>query len=305
MSTLAMGSNLVLAIAVGILTAITPFIYSILPMTVRYLAPKSKAKEEGRRNVYIYAATLVLIFSLLGVLLSVIANATGLFRFTAHWLFNFALCRLFLGLGISLMGAFEFKLPASWANAASARAKSGNVPGIMYMALTLPAISFSSVIPMMVVALFTGHQSGSAGPFISLFGFSVGLGLPFLFPKILEFLVPSKEILNKVKVLMGFVAFTIGFKFLSRTDLALEWHLIDRDTFLIVIIILATAAGAYLLGFMKLSQDYAPARNLYGISHVSLPNLFMAIALFSLVFYLLPGIWGAPLHGVSTLLPPV
>jgi thiol:disulfide interchange protein DsbD len=125
-----------------------------------------------------------------------------------------------------------------------------------------------------------------------------------LFPKILEFLVPSKEILNKVKVLMGFVAFTIGFKFLSRTDLALEWHLIDRNTFLIVIIILASAAGAYLLGFMKLSQDYAPPKNLYGIAHVSLPNLFMAIVLFSLVFYLLPGIWGAPLQGVSALLPP-
>jgi thiol:disulfide interchange protein DsbD len=305
MNALAIGTNLVMAIAVGILTVITPFIYSILPVTIRYLAPKSKGKEAGRRNIYIYAATLVLIFASLGVLLSVIANVTGLFRFTAHWLFNFALCRLFLGLGISLLGAFEFKLPASWANAASARAKSGNVPGIMYMALTLPAISFSSIIPMMVVALLTGHKSGTLGPFVSLLGFSVGLGLPFLFPKILEFLVPSKAILNKVKVLMGFIALTIGFKFLSRTDIALEWHLIDRDTFLIVIIIIASAAGAYLLGFMKLSQDYAPAKNLYGISYVSLPNLFMAIALFSLVFYLLPGIWGAPLQGINSFLPPL
>ncbi|GAA4469841.1 hypothetical protein GCM10023093_30000 [Nemorincola caseinilytica] len=292
------------AIVVGVLTAITPFIYAILPVTVRYLSPKSKSKKEGQKNILIYTGTLVLIFSTLGILLSIIANATGVFRFIEHWLFNFAICRLFLGLGISLLGVFEFKLPASWANAASAKARSGNVVGIMYMALTMPAVSFSSVIPMMVVALLTGHNAGVLGPAFSLFGFSVGLSLPFIYPRILEILVPSKEVLNKVKGIMGFVALTIGVKFLSRTDLALQWHLIDRYLFIIIIIMLAAAAGAYMLGVIRLSKDYAPTKNLYGVKYVSLPNLFIAIALFTFIVYLLPGIWGAPLEGISRFLPP-
>lgn len=301
---LLIGGVLLKAIAVGLLTVITPFIYAILPVTVRYLSPKSKGKQEGKKNILIYTSTLVLIFTTLGTLISIIANATGLFRFTAHWLFNFALCRLFLGLGISLLGVFEFKLPASWANAASAKARSGNLTGIMYMALTLPAISFSSIVPMMVVALLTGHNAGVLGPAISLLGFSIGLSLPFIYPKVLEVLVPSKEVLNKVKVIMGFIALTIGVKFLSRTDLALQWHLIDRYLFITIIMLLAATAGAYMLGVIRLSKDYAPTKNLYGIQYVSLPNLFVAIVLFSFVVYLLPGIWGAPLAGITRFLPP-
>lgn len=304
MNALIIAGVLLKAFAVGLITVITPFIYAILPVTVRYLSPKSKGKEAGRKNILIYSVTLILIFSSLGALLSFIASATGLLKFTAHWLFNFALCRLFLGLGISLLGVFEFKLPASWANAASTKAKAGNVAGIMYMALTLPAMSFSSIIPMMVVALLTGYNAGSAGPFLALLGFSVGLSTPFIFPKMLEVLVPSKEVLNRVKVVMGFIALTIGVKFLSLTDQALQWGLIDRYLFLIIIMLLATTAGIYMLGFFRLSKDYAPAKNVYGINYVSLPNLFLAIALFSMVVYLLPGIWGAPLQGVTRFLPP-
>lgn len=304
MNPLIVASVLVKSLAVGVLTVITPFIYSILPVTVRYLSPKSKGKEAGRKNVLIYCFTLVLIFTALGGLLSFIASATGLLKFTSHWLFNFALCRLFLGLGISLLGVFEFKLPASWANAASTKAKAGNVAGIMYMGLTMPAMSFSSIIPMMVVALLTGYNAGSAGPILSLLGFSIGLSLPFIFPKMLEVLVPSKEVLNRVKATMGFIALTIGVKFLSRTDLALQWGLIDRNLFIIIIILLAATAGAYMLGLFRLSKDYAAAKNVYGINYVSLPNLFIAVALFTLIVYLLPGIWGAPLVGISKFLPP-
>ncbi len=293
------------AAAVGLLTVITPFIYAVLPITRRYLAPKSKPKAEGNRNILIYTITLFFMFSLVGALGSVIANATGLLRFTSHWLLNFALCRLFLGLGISLLGVFDFKLPASWANAASTRAKTGNISGIMYMALTLPAMSISSIVPMVVVAALTGYSAGVLGPFISLAGFSAGLSLPFLFPKILDVLVPSKEVLNRVKVVMGFIAITIGVKFLSRTDIALGWNLIDRELFIITIMLIAATGGAYMLGFFRLSKDHVPSKNHFGIKYVALVNLFFAIALFSFVVYLAPGLWGAPLKGVSMLLPPV
>lgn len=292
------------SMAGGFLTVLTPFIYAVLPLTVGYLSPKSKPRAEGFRNRLIYAGALILLFTLIGMLLTTIVHFTKLDKFFTHWLFYFFLCRLFFSLGLSFVGAFDLKLPPSWAKSTASKARAGSVVGIFFMAVTLPIFSFSSLAPMSVLIMALSVQVSLWGPVIGLLGFSVGLTLPFVFPGILQTLIASKSLLNQVKVLLGFFALILALKFLSNADVQIGWHIIDRDIFIITLMLLSTIMGIYMLGYIKLPKDYASTQNQFGIEFVPLSRLFIAIAAFSLVVYLLPGMWGAPLHSLAPLLPP-
>lgn len=296
---------LVKSFAAGLLTVLTPFIYAIFPITAGILAPKNKPKPEGYRNSAAYVASLLLIFSGLGVLIATIIQLTGVDKVTGHWLFNFALFRLFVGLGLIFIGAFDIKLPASWANPTASKARAGSFSGIFYMALTLPIVSFSSMAPMVVLVLLFVGNLGFAGPIVSMFGFAAGLSMPIIFPGILQWFVSSKGLLNQVKVILGFISILIGLKFFSNADIALGWNLLDRDMFIIILLLMSSFVGTYMLGIIKLPKDYAPEQNIYGVEYVTIPRLFIAIILFTFVVYLLPGLWGAPLKGVSGFLPKI
>jgi len=287
----------------GILAVFTPFVYTILPLTVGYLSKGDKSKSEKIRNLLYYALSIVIIFSLLGILISVIIKTTGLLRFTDHWLFNLFFFRLFLVLGISLLGAFSFKLPASWINSMAAKAKTKNFRGIFYMALTLPGSSFSSTAPIIVLVLVFTVKAGFIGPIIGLLGFAIGLALPFIFPSITNVFFSFKTLLNNVKVVLGFFSLLIALKFLSNADISLGWHLLDRDIFIAILILMSVLMGVYMLGKIKLLNDYTPELNMHGQEYVHLSRLFIAIASFSFALYLLPGMWGAPLHSVNSFLP--
>ncbi len=289
--------------AVGILTVLTPFIYAVFPITAGILAPRSRPKAEGLRNSMYYVISLVLIFTALGILIATIVRLTGLNKLTDHWLFNFILFRLFVGLGLIFIGAFDIKLPASWADPTASKARADTFGGIFYMALTLPIVAFSSMAPMLVIVLLFTGDIGFGGPIVSLFGFAIGLSIPIVFPRMLQVFVSSKVFLNQVKVILGFVSILIGLKFFSRADIALGWNLLDRYMFIIVLMLLSSIVGLYMLGVLKLPKDYAPNRNMYGVEYVSIATLFVAIALFAFVIYLLPGLFGAPLNGISSFLP--
>jgi thiol:disulfide interchange protein DsbD len=203
---------------------------------------------------------------------------------------------------ISFFGAFELTLPSSWANKADQQAGKGGLIGIFFMALTLVIVSFSCTGPIVGTLLGqTSKQGIGIAPLIGMLGFSLGLALPFsifaLFPSMLNSLPKSGGWLNSVKITFGFVELALGMKFLSNVDLIYGWHLLDREVFLAIWIVLAILLGLYLIGKIKFSHDSE-------MKYVSIPRLFFAIATFTFAVYLIPGLWGAPLKAMGGLLPP-
>lgn len=291
------------ALLAGLLAVFTPYVYTIHPFTTAYLRRNVKSPRERLIRSLIYAATLVVVFTLLGMLVAVIIKFTGLHKLTSHWIFNLFFFRIFLMLGISFLGAFAIKLPAKWVNSIADKADFNSAKGIIFMAATLPVASFSSTFPIVGLVLLLAGNVSIIGPAIGLFGFGIGLGLPFVFPRMLSIFVKSKSLLNSVKVVMGFLSLMIALKFASNTDVALGYGLIERDMFILLWMGLWAALGIYMLGFVQFSNDTASEYNVYGQEYTSLLRLFIAIGSLVFAFYLLPGIWAAPLPAVSGFLP--
>lgn len=216
---------------------------------------------------------------------------------------------MFLVFGISFLGAFEITLPSSWTNKTDAKAGTNSFSGIFFMALTLVIVSFSCTGPIVGTLIVDAARRGIAGPTVGMFGFSVGLALPFalfaVFPGMLNKMASGGGWLNQVKVTLGFVELALAMKFLSNADLQMGWRLLDREIFIAIWIVIAIMLGIYLLGKLKLSHDDANAKNVFGQEYVSLFKLFLAMASFTFAVYLFPGMWGAPLNGMSAFLPPM
>ena len=290
------------ALLIGLLAVFTPYVYAFVPMTISTLVFRSTSRAEGNRHTAYFAIFLVLIFTLVGTVIAIIAGATGLAQLTANWIFNLFFFRFLAGLGLSLLGAFDISLPMRIIRATHAKASSGKTSGLFFLALTLPVVTFSSTFPLAGLVLLLSGKGGVAAPAIGMFGFSLGLISPFIYPRLIN-LMPA-SVLNYVKVLMGFIMLLLSMKFLSNADVAKGWHLLDREMFLLIWIMICLMIAAHMMGWLKFSNDYVPAQNIYGQEYVSLIRLFIVIAAFTLAVYLLPGMWGAPLHGVSLFLPP-
>jgi thiol:disulfide interchange protein DsbD len=215
---------------------------------------------------------------------------------------------IFVVFGISFLGAFEITLPSSWTSKTDSKAGVGSFGGIFFMALTLAIVSFSCTGPIVGPLLVLAGKGGIAGPAVGMFGFSVGLALPFalfaVFPGMLNKMASSGGWLNQVKVVLGFLELMLALKFFSNADLAMGWRILDREIFIALWIVISVLLGLYLLGKLKLSHDDAPVKNIYGQEYVPMFKLFLSIAAFTFSVYLLPGMWGAPLNGMSAFLPP-
>ncbi|MES2704012.1 MAG: hypothetical protein V4649_15330 [Bacteroidota bacterium] len=291
------------ALFAGLLAVFTPFVYTIHPFTIGYLTRNVKTDAEKVINPLFYALSLIIIFTALGALVSLLITATNLPQYTEHWIFNLFFFRIFLTLGISFLGVFSIKLPAIVVNAMAKKAQSNNYKGIFFMAATLPIASFSSTFPIVGLVLLLAGAVPFVGPLIGLLGFSVGLSLPFVFPVILSIFMKSKALLNNTKVVLGFFSLMIALKFAAKADAAFGLNIIERDIFIMIWMTLWVAMGAYMLGLLQLKDDTETEQNIYGQEFTALPRLFLAIAAFTFAVYLLPGIWGAPLKGVSNFLP--
>ena len=172
------------------------------------------------------------------------------------------------------------------------------------MALTLPIVTFSSTGPIVGLVLVMASDGGSWGPLVGMLGFSLGLSTPFLFPVIINFIASSIAVLNQVKVVLGLLSVLVSFKFLSIAVIKLGWNeIFDRELFIGLWAILCIVLGLYMLGKLKFSNDYVVTRNNHNQEFVTLSRLFIAIASFVLAIYLIPGIFGAPLKGISGFLP--
>lgn len=293
----------------GLAAVITPCVYSMIPITVSFFTKRSKTRAEGIRNAIYYSLSIILIFTILGVLISVMFGANALNNLSTNWIANIVFFAIFIVFGISFLGAFEITLPSSWTSKTDSKAGVGSFMGIFFMALTLVIVSFSCTGPIVGPLLVIAGQGGIAGPALGMFGFSLGLALPFalfaVFPGMLNKMATSGGWLNQVKVVLGFLELMLAMKFLSNADLAQGWRLLDREIFVAIWIVLSVLLGFYLLGRLKLSHDDTSPKNIYGQEYVSIFKLFLAIVAFAFAVYLVPGMWGAPLNGMSQFIPPM
>ncbi len=298
-----------ISLGAGFAALLTPCVYSMIPITVSFFTKRSKTKQEGIKNAIYYALSIIIIFTLLGVLLSLAFGPTALYKLSTNWIANLFFFAMFVVFGISFLGAFEITLPSSWTSKTDSKAGIGSFSGIFFMALTLVIVSFSCTGPIIGPLVVVAGNGGIAGPAVGMFGFSLGLSLPFalfaVFPGMLNKIATSGGWLNQVKVTLGFIELGFAMKFLSNADLVKHWRLLDREIFIAIWIVIAVMLGLYLLGKLKLSHDDAPAKNVYGQEYVSILKLFLAMISFIFAVYLLPGMWGAPLNGLGQFIPPM
>lgn len=293
----------------GLLALLTPCVYSMIPVTVSFFTKRSTNRQEGIRNALWYAASIVVIFTVLGFLITLVFGPAALNNLATNWIANLVFFALFLVFGISFLGAFDINLPASWMNRTDARAGTGSFLGIFFMALTLVLVSFSCTGPIIGNLLVLAAKGSYMGPLVGMLGFSVALALPFalfaFFPSKLNILGKAGGWLNAVKVTLGFLELALALKFLSNADLVKGWRLLDREVFIVLWVVIFALLGLYLLGKLRFHHDDELPRNDFGLPYVSVPRLFFAIASLSFALYLVPGLWGAPLKAVGAFLPPL
>jgi len=275
----------------------------MIPMTVSYFTKQSKSKAKGVSNAIIYGLSIIIIYVALGVGVSAAFGPEVLNSMATNAYFNIAFFLLLVVFAASFLGAFELTLPSSWINKADRASDRGGLIGIFFMALVLALVSFSCTGPIVGTLLVEAASGGSyMGPIIGMLGFSLAIALPFAlfaaFPGWLNSLPQSGGWLNSVKVVLGFLELALAFKFLSNADLVWQTHLIEREVFIAIWIIIFTFLTMYLLGMYKLAHDS-------DLKYVSVGRLFTAILTGMFTVYMIPGLWGAPLKIINAFPPPM
>jgi thiol:disulfide interchange protein DsbD len=298
---------LMLGMGAGLLAFITPCVYALVPVTVSLFLKRSKTPLQGRKNVLFYAVSIILIYSAIGALASVVPK-TFWNNLSTHWIFNLFLFVMFLVFGLSFLGAFDINLPSSWANKLDSKSNSNSYPGIFFMAFTLVVVSFSCTGNFVASILgLAGGKAGNLGPVSGMFGFGFGLAFPFIifafFPKLLTVLTKSGGWQNALKVTLGFVELAFALKFLSNVDVAKNLRILDREVFIVLWVVIFSLLGFYLLGKLTFKHDSELPKNDWGLQYVPIPRLMLAIASLAFSVYLIPGLWGAPLNAVSAFVP--
>ena len=298
---------LLLGMGAGLLAFITPCVYALVPVTVSLFLKRSKTALQGRKNVLFYAVSIILIYTAIGALASVVPK-TFWNNLSTHWIFNLFLFLMFLIFGLSFLGAFDINLPSSWANKLDSKSNSNSYAGIFFMAFTLVVVSFSCTGNFVASILgLAGGKAGNLGPVSGMFGFGFGLAFPFIifafFPKLLTVLTKSGGWQNALKVTLGFVELAFALKFLSNVDVAKNLRILDREVFIVLWVVIFSLLGFYLLGKLKFKHDSELPKNDWGLEYVPIPRLLLAIASLAFSLYLIPGLWGAPLNAVSAFVP--
>ena len=288
----------------GLLALFTPCVWPIIPMTVSFFLKRSKDKKKGIRDAWTYGASIVVIYLILGLAITLIFGASALNALSTNAVFNILFCLMLVVFAASFFGAFEITLPSKWSNAVDSKAeKTSGLLSIFLMAFTLSLVSFSCTGPIIGFLLVQVSTTGSVvAPAIGMLGFAIALALPFtlfaLFPSWLKSMPKSGGWMNVIKVTLGFLELAFALKFLSVADLAYGWRILDRETFLALWIVLFALLGFYLLGKIKFPHDDDDTK-------VTVPRFFMALASLAFAIYMVPGLWGAPLKAVSAFAPPL
>ncbi len=289
----------------GLVALFTPCVWPMIPMTVSFFLKKGKDRSKSIADACTYGVSIIVIYVALGLIITGLFGASSLNALSTSATCNIIFFLLLVVFAISFFGAFEIKLPASWSNRMDATAeKTSGLLSIFFMAFTLTLVSFSCTGPIIGTLLVEAASMGNVwGPAIGMLGFSTALALPFMlfamFPTMLQSAPRSGGWMNTLKVVLGFVELALSLKFLSVADLAYGWHILDREAFLALWIVMFLLLGLYLLGKFNFSH-YGPADSSIGVF-----RFFLALASLSFTVYLIPGLWGAPLKGVSAFVPPL
>lgn len=290
----------------GLVALFTPCVWPVIPMTVSFFLKRSSNRKRGVRDAITYGISIVVIYVALGLIITTLFGASALNDLSTNAGFNIFFCLLLLVFAASFFGGFEITLPTSWGSAVDSKAeRTTGLLSIFLMAFTLSLVSFSCTGPIIGFLLVEVSTSGTSilGPTVGMLGFALALALPFtlfaLFPTWLKRVPKSGGWMNVVKVTLGFLELAFALKFLSVADLAYGWHILDRETFLALWIVIFALLGIYLLGFLKFPHDDPEERG------TSVSRFFLALISLAFAVYMVPGLWGAPLKAVSAFAPPL
>lgn len=288
----------------GFLALFTPCVWPIIPMTVSFFLKRNKDRKKAIREAITYGVSIVVIYVALGLIVSLLFGASALNALSTNAIFNILFCLLLVVFAASFFGAFEITLPSSWSNKIDQKSdETSGVLSIFLMAFTLSLVSFSCTGPIIGFLLVAVASEGSiVAPTIGMLGFAVALAIPFalfaMFPTLLKSAPKSGGWMNVLKVVLGFIELAFALKFLSVADLAYGWHILDRETFLALWIAIFSLLGLYLLGIFNFPHDDKNRRT-------NVPQFFLALGSLAFAFYMIPGLWGAPLKAVSAFAPPM
>lgn len=288
----------------GLLALLTPCVWPMIPLTVSFFLKKSGSRKKSIFNAILYGLSIIVIYLILGLAVTVLFGASALNALSTNAVFNIIFFLMLIVFAISFFGAFEIKLPDSWANKMDKNAeKTTGLLSIFFMAFTLTLVSFSCTGPIIGTLLVEAANLGNyTGPAVGMFGFALALAIPFtlfaIFPSWLKEVPKSGGWMNTVKVTLGFIELALSLKFLSVADLAYGWHILDREVFVSLWIVIFALLGFYLLGKIRFAHDEEN-------EGIGVFRFFLATISLSFAMYLVPGLWGAPLKSVSAFVPPL
>ena len=300
---------LLMGFVAGLLAVCMPCIWPIIPMTVSFFLKRSKDNtKKGIRDAFTYGLSIIVIYLGLGLLVTALFGSDTLNAMSTNAVFNVFLFLLLMVFALSFFGWFEIRLPDSWANKVDTKAsETSGLLSIFLMAFTLVLVSFSCTGPIIGMLLVQTTTTGNwLAPAVGMFGFALALALPFtlfaMFPSWLKSAPKSGSWMTTLKIVLGFIELAFSLKFLSVADLAYGWHILDREVFLSLWIVIFALLGAYLVGWLKFQVD-----EIGGELHKPMPVLCIMGGLVSLAFavYMVPGLWGAPCKAVSAFAPPM
>ena len=300
---------LLMGFVAGLLAVCMPCIWPIIPMTVSFFLKRSKDdSKKGIRDAFTYGLSIIVIYLGLGLLVTALFGSDTLNAMSTNAVFNVFLFLLLVMFALSFFGWFEIRLPDSWANKVDAKAsETSGLLSIFLMAFTLVLVSFSCTGPIIGMLLVQTTTTGNwLAPAVGMFGFALALALPFtlfaMFPSWLKSAPKSGSWMTMLKIVLGLIELAFSLKFLSVADLAYGWHILDREVFLSLWIVIFALLGAYLVGWLKFQVD-----EIGGELHKPMPVLCIMGGLVSLAFavYMVPGLWGAPCKAVSAFAPPM
>ncbi len=292
---------LLVSFLLGMAAILTPCVFPMIPMTVAFFSQGTENRGKSFFKALIFALSIVLIYSSLGVIVSLTSAGAGFANtLSTHWIPNILFFTLFIVFAASFFGAYEIILPNKWVSSADSKVDGGGMLAAFFLGLTTVLVSFACTGPIVGALLVEAAAGDVLRPTVGMFGFGLGFALPFflfaLFPSVMSKMPKSGGWLNSVKVVLGFIMLAFSMKFLSTIDAVYGLNILTRDVYLSIWIVLFILLGLYLMGKIKFAHDS-------DLKHIGIFRFLLIIAVFSFAVYLVPGLFGAPLEGVSGLIP--
>ena len=291
----------IIAFFAGLAGVLTPCVFPMIPMTVSFFM-RGGSRASGIGKGLFYGLSIILIYTSIGIIVALTSSGADLAsRMSTHWIPNIIFFTLFIAFALSFLGLFDITLPSGLAGSVDKQALKGGLFGIFFMALTLVVVSFSCTGPIVGAILVESAGGLAIKPILGMFGFALAFALPFtflaIFPSYLSKLPKSGGWMVTIKGIMGLILLAFSLKFVSAVDQAYHLNILSRNAFIAIWIVISFIMGFYLLGKIRFMHD-SPVETTGPF------RLLFAISAFSFAVSLIPGLFGAPLKGLSSLLPP-